>query len=157
MFGFVRTRIAYDLAYAFLVLLVTYVAFDMLRAAVRNLSDGALQLDGPAVTPPGGPIGWLLLIFASCTNGFTEELVFRGYLIPRFERLLGSTARSVICTSVLFALLHVYQGPAGTLFTLLFGVLTAVVFVRFRRIWPVVYAHAAADVLPFLPTGWLFA
>lgn len=100
---------------------------------------------------PAGVSGYLLLLLGSLSNGFREELVMRGYLFPRFERLLGSSWKSLILTTLLFASYHVYQGVAGVLHTLSVGLVFGLVFWKIRRVWPLAVAHAIAD---FVPSAW---
>jgi membrane protease YdiL (CAAX protease family) len=92
-------------------------------------------------------VDWGLLVVSSCCNGFTEELVMRAYLIPRLERLLRGTWRALVCTTVLFAAYHAYQGASGVLSALIGGLLYGLVFCRTRRIWPVGGAHALGDIM----------
>jgi membrane protease YdiL (CAAX protease family) len=93
------------------------------------------------------PVGaeYLLLVFSSCAIGFSEELVMRGYLIPRFERLLGSSWKAVAMTTMLFALWHLYQGPGGVIATAVCGLISGVAFCWIRRLWPIALAHALLD------------
>lgn len=90
---------------------------------------------------------YLLLAISSCSNGFAEEFVMRGYLIPRFEQLLGSSWIAVTVSTLLFAAYHAYQGPGGVIGATVFGLVYAIVFWRFRRIWPIAIAHAIADFI----------
>jgi membrane protease YdiL (CAAX protease family) len=90
-----------------------------------------------------------VLLLGSAANGFAEELVMRGYLFPRLERLLGSSFRSLIVTTLLFAAYHVYQGTAGVLSALSFGLVYGLAFWKLRRLWPLALGHAIADYAPF--------
>jgi membrane protease YdiL (CAAX protease family) len=84
-----------------------------------------------------------LLVLLSCgAIGFSEELVTRGYLLPRFERLLGSAWKSVVLTAFLFALWHVYQGTYGFIHAGFLGLCFGAVFCLIRRVWPLVLCHA---------------
>ena len=94
-----------------------------------------------------------LLVAFSCANGFAEEVVMRGYLIPRFERLLRSTGAAVVATSALFAGYHLYQGLMSTATIFAIGLVFGLSFVALRRLWPLAIAHALADYfVPWLNT-----
>ena len=95
---------------------------------------------------------YILLFVASCANGFAEELVMRGYLIPRFERLLGSTWMSVILTAILFGSYHVYQGVSAAIGVAIAGLLYGMLFCFFRRLWPLAMAHALFSFFTILPS-----
>jgi len=109
-------------------------------------------LAGLFPTPHSAPETFLLLV-ASCSNGFAEELVMRAYMIPRLERLLGSTWISLLVTTILFASYHTYQGVYGVFNAVIVGLVYGGAFCLIRRIWPVVVAHAIADVVGVLWSG----
>jgi Putative prokaryotic signal transducing protein/Type II CAAX prenyl endopeptidase Rce1-like len=79
-------------------------------------------------------------------NGFAEELVTRAYLITRLRVLLRSPAEAVVAAAVLFASYHVYQGAAGAIHALLFGLAYGGVFLLIRRVWPLALGHALYGV-----------
>lgn len=96
------------------------------------------------------PTAWnLFLLFPlmSLANGFAEELVVRGHLLPNFERLTGSSLAALLITTASFAGYHAYQGPYGVLSTGVIGLVYGAVFLATRRLWPLVLAHAATDLL----------
>lgn len=96
------------------------------------------------------PLNYALILVGSCFNGLSEELVMRAYLITRLEQLLGSTARAVAASTALFAAYHLYAGFAGLTFGVVFGLVAALLFVRFRRLIPLVAAHIFMDILGFV-------
>ncbi|GAB5405907.1 MAG: hypothetical protein Aurels2KO_41380 [Aureliella sp.] len=96
-----------------------------------------------------GP-GFLLSVAAAFANGFAEELVIRGYLLSKLERVLQSTWQAVLISTALFASYHVYQGAGGTIDVAIFGLLMAVAFCTLRRLWPLVLVHAFGNLLVFL-------
>ena len=95
----------------------------------------------------------ILFLMANCSNGFAEELVMRAYMIPRLERLLGSTWISLLVTTALFTSYHTYQGVYGVFNAVIVGLIYGGVFCLVRRIWPIVIAHAIADVVGVLGLG----
>jgi membrane protease YdiL (CAAX protease family) len=56
--------------------------------------------------------GYLLALFGICVAPFMEELVFRGFFYPVFERMWGFTV-AVAFTALLFALIHAPQLSGG--------------------------------------------
>jgi membrane protease YdiL (CAAX protease family) len=56
--------------------------------------------------------GYLLALFGICVAPFMEELVFRGFFYPVFERMWGFGA-AVVFTALLFALIHAPQLSGG--------------------------------------------
>jgi CAAX protease family protein len=55
---------------------------------------------------------YLLALFGICIAPFVEEMVFRGFFYPVFERLWGFVA-AVLFTALLFALIHAPQLGGG--------------------------------------------
>jgi membrane protease YdiL (CAAX protease family) len=141
--------------FLFVVGYVLYVlGFFMLTAAHDALFEGpfaaGVDREWSAHLPvPHGWSGGLCIVALSICNGFAEELVMRGYLIPRLQRLLGRASWAVLATTALFAACHVYQGAPGLLTTTILGLLYGVVFCHTRRLWPVAIAHMLADLSPF--------
>jgi membrane protease YdiL (CAAX protease family) len=132
---FVDAVIAGYFAYAFYAGGVAAVISD--EALHRELK----RIHG--IFPSAATPGEILLGGISCiANGFAEELAMRGYLIPRFERLLGSSLKAVLLSSVLFASYHLYQGVYGAGSALVIGLLYGTLFCWSRRLWPLAAAHA---------------
>jgi membrane protease YdiL (CAAX protease family) len=97
------------------------------------------------VHPQGVPVALSILFLAAIAATF-EELVFRGYLISRLEEVTGKTWVGVTVASVLFAIGHFYQGPAGAMGALIFGLLASGAYVARRSIWPLTVAHMAVNI-----------
>jgi len=89
------------------------------------------------------PINRALPLLASCfALGFSEELTMRGYLIPRFEILIGSTWKSILLSAIVFGFLHIHKGLGSAVTSCFSGVIWGIGFCATRRIWPVVISHA---------------
>jgi membrane protease YdiL (CAAX protease family) len=91
--------------------------------------------------------------------GFGEETVFRGYFFERLGRLFGAGAGAkmwiVLLTSVLFALAHFpEQGLAGAQQAAVVGLVFGTMFAITGRIWKLVFAHAAFDVIALAIIYW---
>jgi membrane protease YdiL (CAAX protease family) len=99
---------------------------------------------------PDGPVEKVMLVAFCMANGFSEEITMRGYLLPRLERLLGSTSKALLLTSAMFASYHVYLGLGGILSSFMFGIVYGAYFCWQRRLWPLATAHTLCDLLIFL-------
>ena len=80
-------------------------------------------------------------------NGTAEELMLWGILYTRLNLLTGKRAAPAVGVAALFASYHLYQGPYAVGAVLLTGLLHAVLFVRFRRLAPLMLAHVLADMV----------
>ena len=83
----------------------------------------------------------------SCTAGFCEEIIFRGYL----QRQLGVLGRSpfsgVVLSAVVFGASHGYEGPARMFLIAIFGLLFGWLAWWRRSLRPGMIAHAWHDSL----------
>jgi len=87
-------------------------------------------------------------ILVAMVNGTFEEVFLLGVLA---RSLRGHGASIAIGASVLVRILyHLYQGPVGVLWILAFGLAVTVFYMRTGRLWPVVFAHMLADIVPVL-------
>jgi uncharacterized protein len=93
-------------------------------------------------------VSWPLAAIASMVNGTYEELFLVGFV---FRALKRESLSFIVGMSVLLRVLaHVYQGPVGALGILTMGVLFAMVYARYRQIWPLIVAHAGCDMLALI-------
>ena len=99
-------------------------------------------LHGAQRVRPEGTAAFCLLFVACAAGGVSGELVMRGYLIPRLERLLRSSWAAVLVTSLLFVSYRLYQGVTPVVTDVAFGLVCAAWFCLLRRLWPLCLAHA---------------
>jgi len=97
-----------------------------------------------------GWTGFAVLLLLAMSIGYSEELLARGYLIPRLERLLQSTWASVIASAGVFGVLHWHRGILSMWSAFLGGLVYGIAFAWTRRLWPVAFAHALYDFSIFL-------
>lgn len=103
-----------------------------------------INLPGADTNPlslfPGGSFSLIILFLVVVVIApFTEEVVFRGVLLPAFGARWGAVA-GILMSSALFAGLHfsAYVFAPIAVAALVFGSL----FVGFRSLWPAYLAHA---------------
>jgi membrane protease YdiL (CAAX protease family) len=75
-------------------------------------------------------LNWVLAAFG-------EEMVWRGYALPRAAEFLGSGTRAwvlaLLVVNVAFGLAHLYQGPSGVIQNVVAGVLLGVLYLATGR------------------------
>ena len=119
-----------------------YAAAIAINAVCLLLVFPAFGLKLPSFAALGtikGDVGayfyWLLLAWVSAALG--EELLFRGFIWSRLERLVGGGKAAVlpalILQALLFSLGHLYQGLAGALVTGGLGLVLGWVYLAGRR------------------------
>lgn len=146
LFGIVRPKWIADVLGGFAIWIVAFVVHFYAVSLLPPWMRGS----GHHLAGPKGMPTYCLLLAGSVANGFAEEVVMRGYLLPRLERLLRSTWLAVLITTALFASYHIYQGVRGAVGAAAIGFVYAVVFCLSRRLWPLCVAHAIADFMPYL-------
>jgi len=89
---------------------------------------------------------WPLMIFTAATAGITEELILRGYVLPRLEVLFKNKYMPVIISALAFGLMHFRYGSAKEIiFATLFGIVFAIHYQWYRNIRILMFTHAAVD------------
>ena len=92
---------------------------------------------------------------AMFTGGFIEEVIYRGLLIDRLERVLGArrhaAAGAAMLSGVVFGLIHFEWGVGGIVSTAIMGATLGFMFLAIRRnLWPLIAAHAFLDLILML-------
>ena len=93
---------------------------------------------------------WILLFVLS--NGFMEELLYRGLFLRRFEPFLGQRL-SILLTALVFTLIHTQVTYAADMFVFLvlivfpLALIWAYMIQKTGSIWGAVVFHAAGDCL----------
>ena len=155
--GYVRPRswpktiaIAGVLGIAFK-LLMKAVVMPLLGAPAINAAYH--HLAGNTAALPG------MILAVTLGAGVGEETVFRGYLFERLGKLFGpgipAKVAIVALTTAWFGLGHYHdQGLPGVEQALFTGAAFGSVFAVTKRIWPVIFAHAAFDLAALAIIYW---
>lgn len=110
--------------------------------------------------PPSGPLlrvplwlAWWSVLVMPATVAVAEELLYRGYLLPRLQARIGWWPAAVV-VSLAFGLQHAaFSATSGqavlarVVATTLLGLLLAVLARRLRRLLPLVIGHWLLDVV----------
>ena len=92
-------------------------------------------------------LNWLLAAFG-------EEMVWRGYALPRIAGFFGTGMRAwilaLVIVNVAFGLAHLYQGPSGVIQATVGGVLLGILYIATGRnlVAPIV-AHGLGNSIDF--------
>ena len=108
----------------------------------------------PAALP-----GVLAVVLVSA--GFGEEVLFRGYMFERLEKLLGrgrvALTATILLSSTLFALAHYHdQRLPGVEQAAVTGLVFGAIYAWRKQLWAVIIAHAAFDLtaVALIYWGW---
>jgi len=105
---------------------------------------------GSRFLPPQNLISWIILIISCISTAYLEESFFRFYLLSRRKEMGLGPHRAIMISVALFSLCHMYEGPWGFLNAVLSGIILAFVFLRFRSLHGIAFAHALYNVLVYV-------
>jgi len=94
---------------------------------------------------PHTGIGLLVWVALSCTAGFVEEVVFRGYLQLQFAALSGNAIVGLIASAVIFGAGHGYEGTRRMVLITVFGAMFGILAHLTKSLRPAMMAHAWHD------------
>ena len=92
-------------------------------------------------------IGWVV-------GGFFEETIFRGFMISKFMEHINPKVGAIlgaIFSSVLFGLLHSYQGITGQILLIINGLFIAAIYIVSKRnLWLCIFTHGFINTISML-------
>jgi membrane protease YdiL (CAAX protease family) len=106
-----------------------------------------------SVSAAGLPDVWWavpVLILSAIQNAVLEEVIVVGYLVTRLRQLRWSIPAVVAASAVLRGSYHLYQGFGGFIGNAIMGIIFALVFLKWRRILPLIIAHSLLDIVAFV-------
>ena len=112
----------------------------------------ALGID-TSVIPEALPAVWWtvpVLLLSALENALVEEVVVVGYLMTRLREIEWPLPVVVMASALLRGSYHLYQGFGGFIGNLIMGIAFALFFVRFKRVGPLIVAHAILDCVAFV-------
>lgn len=91
-----------------------------------------------------------VLIGLAAMNAILEEVVMIGFWFTRARQLEWPVWVVVLSSAVVRGSYHLYQGFGGFLGNLVMGVVFGLVYLRFKRVGPLVVAHFLLDFVAFV-------
>jgi membrane protease YdiL (CAAX protease family) len=91
-----------------------------------------------------------VLILSAFQNAALEEVIMIGFLFTRFRQLGWRIWMIIGVSAVIRGSYHLYQGFGGFAGNLVMGVVFGLVYLRSRRVGPLVVAHLLLDVVAFV-------
>lgn len=129
------------------------IAADLLPASQVSEQASNFAQNRFANIPGNLPVYLYWLLVGWVVGAFTEELLFRGFLINRLERLLSKVPLAVVLAIVTQALIfgqqHMYyQGVVGFFETGIIGMVSGAIYIFCgRRLWPLIISHGLVNTL----------
>lgn len=119
-----------------------FVIFRLVVIPIAVLLDqlGIRSMQAQALAPGVSelPAALLMLLMAGIAVPIAEEIFFRGVVYRWLRDKWGVTVGAVV-SGIIFGLAHLE--PASVIFTILLGIVLAVVYERSRSLWPPILIH----------------
>lgn len=79
----------------------------------------------------------------------SEELVFRKFMSKYLEHFKLSYRSVLFISAMVFSLMHWSSGVGRLLYCFVNGVIYMAIYLKFRRVWPLILTHWAEDFIAF--------
>lgn len=91
-----------------------------------------------------------VLVGLAVMNGVLEEVVIVGYWFTRMAQQGWTTVAVLIGSAVIRGAYHLYQGFGGFVGNLVMGLVFGLLYLRWKRVAPLVVAHIVLDLVAFV-------
>jgi membrane protease YdiL (CAAX protease family) len=125
------------------------IVANVTTAFLYSLSWAATGVDTAKVTTYETHTTWLPVLLLVLVNPLYEELFEVAYNLKATEG--NGAAFAITFSSGVRFVCHLYQGPIAAVTILPLGIVFALVYWRWRKLWPLVVAHGAADLIGLWP------
>lgn len=137
-----------------LVLVITVLAFMLGSILMINLGVEIAEADLSGYDfLKGNPVMLIMVLLAVYMgSSFSEEAIYRAFLINRLEGLVKGGKKgkhlAIWLSAVVFGLVHFAWGPMGMVQTTFMGLSLGYFYLRFgRNLWVVIIPHMLMDTL----------
>lgn len=157
--GIDRTRPGRDLVWGLCTFVGVGVPGLLLYVAARDLG-----FNTTVVAADLGSHWWAtpVLLLSAVQNAVLEEVVMVGYLFTRWSQAGWPLPVVIVCSALIRGSYHLYQGFGGFAGNIAMGLILGTVYLRTRRVLPLIITHAALDSVAFVGyallhnhVGWL--
>ena len=132
-----------------------FISAGFLENGLQRLGFSVPATPSPFSAATSGPFNILTAFLLVAIVAFSEETIFRGYIILRFRNITAKPIQAVLFSSVIFSLGHGYEGSAGVITVGYMGLVFGLVYLWRRNLIAPITIHFLQDfggilVLPFL-------
>lgn len=145
--GIDRTRLVPDASLGALLAAAIGIPGLVLYVTAR-----ALGLNTEVIASSLGQHWWSLpiLVLSAIQNAVLEEVIMVGYLFTRWTQAGWALPKVLLVSAVIRGSYHLYQGFGGFVGNIVMGLILGLVYVRTRRVLPLVITHALLDTVAFV-------
>ncbi|TDT29979.1 CAAX prenyl protease-like protein [Naumannella halotolerans] len=91
-----------------------------------------------------------VLVLAALEASLLEEIVIAGYFLIRLTQLGWSWWQMVLLSALIRGSYHLYQGVGQGIANFLMGLVFGLLFLRWKRVGPLIVVHLLLDVFSFV-------
>jgi membrane protease YdiL (CAAX protease family) len=91
-----------------------------------------------------------VLILSAAQNAVLEEVIMIGFLFTRLRQIGWPVIAVIAFSAVIRGSYHLYQGFGGFLGNMIMGVVFGLIYLRWKRVGPLVVAHTVLDLAAFV-------
>ena len=106
-----------------------------------------------SVSPANLTAAWWtvpMLLLLAVKNAVLEEVVMVGYLFTRWRQTGGGIVAVLVGSALIRGAYHLYQGFGGFIGNVVMGVLFGWLYLRTKRVMPLVVVHSLLDIFAFV-------
>ena len=106
-----------------------------------------------SVSPANLAAAWWtvpILLLLAVKNAVLEEVVMVGYLFVRWRQCGGGVAAVLVGSALVRGAYHLYQGFGGFAGNVIMGLLFGWLYLRTKRVMPLVVVHSLLDIFAFV-------
>ena len=106
-----------------------------------------------SVSPANLTAAWWtvpMLLLLAVKNAVLEEVVMVGYLFTRWRQTGGGIVAVLVGSALIRGAYHLYQGFGGFVGNVVMGVLFGWLYLRAKRVMPLVVVHSLLDIFAFV-------
>ena len=145
--GFDLRQPRFDVGFGVLIAVVIGVPGLGLYAVARKLGINT-EVQASGLTDQWWTIP--VLILSAVQNALLEEIVVIGYLFTRLRQLAWNVTAIIALSAIIRGSYHLYQGIGGFIGNLIMGVVFGLIYLRWKRVAPLIVAHTLLDITAFV-------
>jgi membrane protease YdiL (CAAX protease family) len=131
--------------------MLLYIGATLVIVGLNRLFTFITHFDAASMTTPVATASWPAVLLLLAIDPIYEETFEVAYNVKAAER--NGVAFAVTLSAVIRLVCHAYQGPIAPLTILPLGIIFALVYWKWRRVWPLAVAHGAAGFFALAPQG----
>lgn len=123
------------------------ITAGIITAILQEIGLSAPPPDSTSFLVPRGTGELVLAFVLVIVVAFSEEIIFRGYLIRRFTNATRSVPAAVLLSTLIFSVGHGYQGTAGIVTVGLLGLAFALIYIWRKSLVAPITLHFIQDFI----------